>query len=192
MMHRDHSSCTVRPATIDDLVAIVAVAQACFSQDYRTRELAEAWHRGGLSALPKTQYFVAERDGQVVGYASWTFIGGFQAGVVELEQLGVHGNHQRQGIGTALIQQSLLLVQAWLRREVGRELHAIKVDTATSNDAQRLYRTTLGVEVEATLKDFLYGSDEVIMLKRFDTKTAAQKNGETKELQNKRTEERKN
>lgn len=140
---------------------------ACFPQDYRTRELAEAWHRGGLSAYPKTQYFVAERDGRVVGYASWTFIGGFQAGVVELEQLGVHAEHQSQGIGTALIQQSLLLVQSWLQQNAGRKLHAVKVDTATDNDAQRLYRNVLGAEVEATLKDFLYGNDEVIMLKRF-------------------------
>lgn len=157
----------IRPATLDDLPAIVGVAQACFPQDYGTQALAEAWHRGGLQAYPKTRYFVAESDGRVVGYASWTFIGGFQSGVMELEQLGVHPDVQRQGIGTALIQQSLPLVRAWLRREVGRELHAIKVDTATDNDAQRLYRKTLGVEVEATLKDFLYGNDEVIMLRRF-------------------------
>jgi len=161
------SKIIVRPATMDDLPAIVSVAMACFPQDNRTRELTEAWHRGGLSAFPKVQYFVAERDGHIVGYASWSFIGGFHAGVVELEQLGVHDDHQGQGIGTALIQQSLPLVQAWLQQNVGRTLHAIKVDTATSNEAQRLYRKTLGAEVEAVLKDYLHGDDEVIMLKRF-------------------------
>lgn len=157
----------VRPATLDDLAAMVAVAMACFPQDNQTRELTEAWHHGGLSAFPKTQYFVAEREGAIVGYASWSFIGGFQAGVVELEQLGVRADHQGQGIGTALIQKSLVQVQAWLKQNVGRTLHAIKVDTATSNEAQRLYRKALGVEVEATLKDFLFGNDEVIMMRRF-------------------------
>ncbi len=160
-------SFAVRPATLDDLPAIVVVAMACFPQDYGEKKWAEVWHRGGLSAYPKTQYFVVERDGKVVGYASWSFIGGFQAGVVELEQLGVHDDHQGQGIGTALIQQSLPLVQAWLLENVGRKLHAIKVDTETSNEAQRLYRKVLGAEVEATLKDFLFGNDEVIMIRRF-------------------------
>lgn len=158
---------TIRPASSDDLFAIVTVAMACFPQDNRTRTLTEDWHRGGLSAFPKTQYFVAEREGAIVGYASWCFIGGFHAGVVELEQLGVHADHQGQGVGTAIIQQSLAHVQSWLQQHVGRSLHAIKVDTATSNEAQRLYRKVLGAEVEATLKNFLFGNDEVIMIKRF-------------------------
>lgn len=162
---------TVRSATRQDLASIVTVATACFPQDNRTHELTEAWHRGGLSAFPKTQYFVAERDGQVVGYVSWAFVGGFQAGVVELEQLGVGVEHQGQGIGTALVQQSLSAVQSWLQQNVGRKLHAVKVDTATSNEAQRLYRKVLGAEVEATLKDFLFGNNEVIMIKRFDHET---------------------
>lgn len=161
-------SVPVRPAAPSDLTSIVKVAMACFPQDNRTRELTEAWHRGGLAAYPKTQYFVVERDGHIMGYASWSFIGGFQAGVVELEQLGVHADHQGKGIGTALIEQSLAHVQAWLQQNIGRKLHAIKVDTETNNAAQRLYRKVLGAEVEATLKDFLFGNDEVIMLKRFD------------------------
>ena len=161
------SLCNVRPATMDDLGGIIVVAMACFPQDYGERKWAETWHRGGVSAFPKTQYFVAEADGQVAGYISWSFIGGFQSGVIELEQLGVLLERRGKGIGTALVTESLSLTQAWLQKEVGRKLHAIKVDTATSNDAQQLYRKTLGVEVEATLKDFLHGNDEVIMIKRF-------------------------
>lgn len=161
------SSCNVRSATIDDLDSIVATAMACFPQDYGTPKLAEAWHRGAMSANPKTQYFVAETDGNITGYISWSFIGGFQSGVIELEQLGVRPENRGKGVGTALVTQSLPIIQAWLQKAVGRKLHAIKVDTATSNDAQQLYRKILGAEVEATLKDFLYGNDEVIMIKRF-------------------------
>lgn len=158
---------TIRSATVNNVPAVVQVAMLCFPQDYGTPKLAEAWHRGGVSAFPKTQYFVAEVDSQIAGYISWSFIGGFQSGVIELEQLGVSPEHRGKGIGTALITQSLPIIQAWLQQEVGQKLHAIKVDTATGNDAQQLYRKTLGVEVEATLKDFLHGNDEVIMIKRF-------------------------
>ncbi|MDD5110764.1 MAG: GNAT family N-acetyltransferase [Patescibacteria group bacterium] len=161
---------TIRAVSSRDLSAIVQVAMACFPQDYGERKWAEAWHRGALSANPKTQYFVAETDGNIAGYISWSFIGGFQAGVIELEQLGVSPDFQGQGIGTKLINESLPQVQAWLKKNIGRELHAVKVDTATSNEAQRLYRKTLGAEVEATLKDFLYGNDEVIMIRRFNQK----------------------
>lgn len=157
----------VHSATLDDLSAIIDVAMACFPQDYRTRELAEAWHRAGLAAHPKMQYFVAVKDTSIVGYCSWTFIGGFQAGVVELEQIGVLPEARGQGVASSLITQSLAAVRAWLQERVGRDLHAIKVDTAMDNEAQQVYRKVLGAEVEATLKDFLYGNDEVIMLRRF-------------------------
>ncbi|MDO8559561.1 MAG: GNAT family N-acetyltransferase [bacterium] len=158
---------TVRPATPNDLPGIVAVAQVCFPQDNGTAALTEAWHRGGMTAYPKTQYFVALRDGRIIGYSSWSFIGGFQAGVVELEQLGVHPDHRNQGVATAMMEQGFAAVQTFVREQVGRELHAIKVDTASDNVAQRAYRKVLGAEVEATLKDFLFGNAEVIMIKRF-------------------------
>lgn len=157
----------VRPATLADLPAIVEVAIACFPDDNRTRELAESWHRAGLQASPKTQYFLAVTGERIVSYISWTFIGGFQAGVVELEQIGVLPEARGQGVASTLITQSLAAVRVWLKEHVGRDLHAVKVDTATTNIAQRVYRKVLGAEVEATLKDFLFGNDEVIMLRRF-------------------------
>ncbi len=160
-------SVLVRPATLSDLASIVKVAMACFPQDNGTAALAEAWHRGGMAAFPKVQYFVAERDGQIVGYASWSFIGGFQAGVVELEQVGVLPEARGLGVASTLITESLTAVRSWLKEHVGRDLHAVKVDTSAENIAQRVYRKVLGAEVEAVLKNFLFGNDEVIMIKRF-------------------------
>lgn len=63
--------------------------------------------RSVLSTLPNhVRTFVAERDGKVVGAATLLierkFIhGGGQVG--HIEDVAVHRNHQRQGIGTALI-----------------------------------------------------------------------------------------
>ncbi|MBI3114821.1 MAG: GNAT family N-acetyltransferase [Candidatus Harrisonbacteria bacterium] len=161
------SPCEIRLATPDDLPGVAALAQVCFPQDNGTAELTELWHRSGMAAYPKTQYFVAVREGCIIGYCSWSFIGGFHSGVIELEQLGVHPDHRNQGVATVMMKEGLTAVRAFLREKTGRELHAIKVDTATDNTAQAMYRRVLGTEVEATLKDFLFGNDEVIMLKRF-------------------------
>lgn len=153
---------------MNDLTGIAAVALICFPDDYGSLELATAWHRAGLAADPKTQYFVASQPpGEIRGFASWSFVGGFKSGVVELEQLGVHPNVRGRGIGTRLITETLPVVRAFLQERIGRDFHLIKVDTGANNRAQDLYRQTLGAQVEATFKDFLYGQDEVVMFKRF-------------------------
>ena len=160
--------CTIRPATVDDLEAITSIALACFPHDYGARELAAEWHRAGLNAFPKTQYFVAvAHEGAVLGFVSWSCIGGFQSGVLEVEQLGVDPTAQGQGVGTKLLTATLERMRGFVRERAGRDLHIVKVDTGGNNAAQHLYQRTLGAEVEATLKDFHYGEDEVIMLKRY-------------------------
>ena len=159
----------VHRASLDALADIVKIALACFPKDYGRDDLAEVWHASGLSAYPKTQYFVTVAPGGlIVGFASWSFIGGWQSGVVELEQLGVHPDWQGQGIGSTLINASLKEVKEFLKKTAKRDIRLIKVDTATSNRAQELYRKTLGAEVETVFKNFLYGEDEAIMFKRFD------------------------
>jgi ribosomal protein S18 acetylase RimI-like enzyme len=131
--------------------------------------LAEDWHKAGLAAYPKTLYFVAvnEQD-SIGGYISWSFIGGWQSGVIELEQIGVEPDSRGQGVGKILITQSLGEVRKFLRATAGRDVRIIKVDTAATNQAQELYRKTLGAEIEFTIKNYLHNEDEVIMLKRFD------------------------
>ena len=67
-------------------------------------------------------------------------------------------------MGTAIIQGSLPLVSAQLASR-GATLKHVLVTTRSDNHAQRLYRKTLGAEVEAELKN-LYSSDEVILIAR--------------------------
>lgn len=124
-----------------------------------------SWIECNFRAYPRMQYFVAEAAGRIVGYIHWTQKSGFRSEVVlELEQLAVDPTCQGQGVGRQLIVRSLPQVRAQLR-ERGASLKHVMVTTRTDNHAQELYRRTLGVEVEAILRD-VYSGDEVLMIAR--------------------------
>lgn len=104
---------TVRPATTDDVPAIREVADAAWWDTY-PGVLDTEQIREGLATLYDADFLervlderddllflVAERDSQVVGFASaqQTF-----ADEVELYTLFVHPDHQRDGVGTALLE----------------------------------------------------------------------------------------
>jgi ribosomal protein S18 acetylase RimI-like enzyme len=111
------------------------------------------------------QFFVAEHEGLLVGYIHWTQKSGFRLAVIlELEQMAVHPDFQRCGIGERLIAESLVLVRAQLA-DRGAVLKHVIVTTRSDNHSQRLYRKTLGVEIEAVIRD-LYSADEVFMVRR--------------------------
>ncbi len=109
--------------------------------------------------------FVCEVQGAVCGYIVWTQKSGFRKeAVVELEQVAVASDHQNQGIGRLLIQQSLVLLKNQLNDRAA-SLKSILVSTRSDNHAQSLYKKALGAEVEATLSG-LYSADEVFMVAR--------------------------
>ncbi|MGS2743277.1 GNAT family N-acetyltransferase [Halomonas sp. LS-001] len=125
------------------------------------------WLECSLNAYPRTFCFVAEQEGVLLGYIIWSHKSGFRPEVVlelEQEQLAVLPDHHGQGIGQTLIQASLPLVKEPLADQ-GSVLKHIVVTTRADNHAQKLYRKTLGAEVEATLSN-LYSSDEVFMVAR--------------------------
>jgi len=140
---------------------VAAVHRAAFTRQQMSRE----WIQANSKAYPRMQYYVAEDEGAILGYIHWTQKSGFRQDVVlELEQIAVHPDFQRTGIGERLITQSLLLVRSQLARR-GATLKHLLVTTRADNQAQRLYRKTLGVEVEAQIRD-LFPADEVLMLCR--------------------------
>ena len=123
------------------------------------------WVKSNARAFPRMRYYVADFAGSLCGFVLWTEKSGFRQDVVlELEQIAVTPRHQKQGIGEALIVRSLPDVAAQLA-DRGAALKAVFVSTRTDNSAQRLYRKTLGAEVEATVPS-LYSADEVIMVAR--------------------------
>lgn len=109
--------------------------------------------------------FVTEDYNGIIGYIIWTQKSGFRPeAVLEIEQLAVSPDHQAKGTGRSLILNSLPLVKAKLA-ENNSLLKHILVTTRADNFAQKLYKSTLGAEVEATISN-LYSADEVLMITR--------------------------
>jgi ribosomal-protein-alanine N-acetyltransferase len=115
----------VREARPADLDAVVAADHAAFEPDW--------WYgRGAFDRMLRrpARFVVAEREGELVGYAFGDALG-LQAHIV---RLAVHPAHQKQGIGAQLLAD---LVSYWRAQGV----NAITVNTQTYNEASlRLYR----------------------------------------------------
>ena len=151
----------IREMVEEDISSVANVHR----QAFRRQRDSEEWITCNFRAAPRMQYYVAVHDSTIVGYVHWTQKSGFrQEAVLELEQIAVSPEVQGRGIGHRLIEESLPLIRERLD-ERGARLKAIIVTTRADNYAQRLYRDTLGAEVEYTIKD-LYSADEVIMIAR--------------------------
>ena len=152
----------------EDLDGVAEVHRKAFTRQTMSTE----WIECNFRAFPRMLYYVAEEDSAILGFIHWTQRSGFRPQVVlELEQLAVDPERHGQGIGTALIRQSLDQVKEHLRTRDAIVKHIV-VTTRIDNAAQRLYRKTLGVEVEATIRD-LYSADEVFMVARNIEETGA-------------------
>lgn len=115
----------VREARPADLDAVAAADHAAFEPDW--------WYgRGTFDRMLRSpaRFVVAERGGELVGYAFGDALG-LRAHIV---RLAVHPAHQKQGIGAQLLAD---LVSHWRAQGV----NAITVNTQTYNEASlRLYR----------------------------------------------------
>jgi ribosomal protein S18 acetylase RimI-like enzyme len=155
------STLVVRAGTETDIPAMAGVHAAAFPRQLDST----SWIECNFRAYPRIAYFVAERDGAVIGFIEWIQKSGFRKEVVlELEQLAVQPRFQGQGIGTALITESIAQMDRMLKKRNAR-IKNILVTTRTDNPAQALYRRVLQAEPQAVIKD-LYSADEVILLVR--------------------------
>jgi ribosomal protein S18 acetylase RimI-like enzyme len=151
----------VREMKSTDVPAAADVHRESFVRQSRSQQ----WIEANLNARPKTLAFVAELEGQIAAYIFWTQKSGFRPEVVlELEQIATRPGFRGRGLGRELIEQSLPMVRSLLAKESASLKHVI-VTTRADNQAQELYRRTLGVEIEAVIKN-LYSADEVFMVAR--------------------------
>ena len=153
----------VRSMSAEDIAGVATIHADAFPRQTLSRE----WVDSNLRSFPKVMAFVAGAGAGdcVTGYIFWAQRSGFRPEVVlELEQIAVHSDLRRRGIAQVLIRDSLSLVRAQLSRQ-GATLKHIIVSTRADNSAQALYRTALGAEVEATIRN-LYSADEVVMVSR--------------------------
>lgn len=143
----------------------LAAAADIHQQAFPLQQYSAAWLKCSLEASPRHMIFVAEHEHQVIGYINWVQKKGFRRqALLELEQLAVLPYKQNQGIGTQLIKKSLELVQAQLANQ-GSLINQITLTTSSNHKAQKLYRETLGAEVESILLE-PYATEEVVMVAR--------------------------
>lgn len=152
-------------AKVKDLNEISKIASENFS-GLKENKKSKKWVKCNFLAFPRLQYFVANNNKKVLGYILWIEKGGFrEESVWELEQIAIGKDFQGQGIGTQLIEKSLLEIKKYLNKR-GDKLKAIEVTTGTENKAQNLYKKTLGAKGECVIKN-LFRGDEVMMIARF-------------------------
>jgi len=148
-----------------DIKTIAKIASENFS-GLKEIKKAQKWVRCNFLAFPRTQYFIAIDKNKASGYILWIEKGGFRKeSVFELEQIAVSSDSQGKGVGTQLIEKSLLELKKYLQKR-GAVLKAIEVTTGTENRAQNLYKKTLSAKAECVVKN-LFRGDEVIMIARF-------------------------
>lgn len=152
---------TVRSMCEEDIPQVATI----HSQGFPRHLLPKDWILCNFRAYPRMLYFVAEQHAEIRGYIQWAQRGGFRKQVIlELEHLAVSPEHRKRGIGGQLIRESLQQVRLHLA-ERDAEIKHVLVSTRADNEAQKLYRGTLGAEVEFTIPD-LYSADEVYMIAR--------------------------
>lgn len=154
----------IKKATEENLKEIAGIGSENFSGLEDIND-SKQWIKCSFSAYPRVQYFVAKSGDKVSGYIEWIEKGGFRKeSVWELEQIAVGKAYQGQGIGTQLIEKSLIEIKEYLKKR-GSKLKAIEVTTGRDNRAQDLYKKTLGAEAECVVRN-LFRGDEVIMIAR--------------------------
>ena len=152
---------TIRVMVESDLEKVAKAHELAFSRQTLSKE----WLTCALNAFPRNLCYLIEEENYVLGYIIWGQKSGFRAEVVlELEQISVLPACQGQGIGQALIIESLALVREHLAAREARLKH-ILVSTRADNHAQSLYKKVLGADVEATISN-LFSADEVYMVAR--------------------------
>lgn len=155
------STPTVRKMYEQDLECAAKVHQEAFPRQRSSYQ----WLECNLNAAPRMLSYVVLINHRCVGYIIWSQKSGFRPEVIlELEQIAVASNYRGQGIGRQLIVASLPDVKTQLSHQ-GAVLKHIVVTTRSDNHAQRLYKETLGAEVEAVISN-LYSADEVFMVAR--------------------------
>ncbi|HEX7717389.1 MAG TPA: GNAT family N-acetyltransferase [Marmoricola sp.] len=140
----------IRPARAGDVDAVVALEAACQGPDAWSAWLV----RDGIEgALPTVHYLVAERDGQVVGYAVASYAGD----IAELQRIGVVAGARRSGVATALLDE---VVAEGPGTGVNRLLLEVREDNA---GALAFYAARGFVEIDRRARYYRDGAAAVVM-----------------------------
>ena len=134
----------IRPATLDDLPALVALEELLFGAD--------AWSEMQVRAEltgPGREVLVAEDDG-LVGYVITMTLGE----VADLQRIGVHPAHRRCGLATRLLDTALATSEA----------ERTLLEVADDNEAALAFYTRRGfVEIARRPRYYRNGAAAIVM-----------------------------
>jgi ribosomal protein S18 acetylase RimI-like enzyme len=148
----------IREATKSNLEHISNVYSACFPRE-RNHDM---WINCCFNSFPKSVYYVCESHECIQGYILWSVRNGFRSNtIIELEQLGVHPVHAKQGIGRKLIVESFKLFKSHIAG-LGLDVGAVMVTTSEGNYAEELYMSTLGVTRNGRIEEYGSGNELVL------------------------------
>ncbi len=140
------------PIEYDHIKDIATLEKVCFSTPWSAKTIADAYKTG-------TKFFVAEKDGKVLGYV------GISAIIDEgyITNIAVFPKYRKMGVGTALLEYLFNFARE-------KELSFISLEVRESNsNAISLYKK-FGFTKEGKRKNFysLPTEDALILTKRFD------------------------
>lgn len=149
----------VRRASGNDAEAIARIHAGAFP---RQRDSAH-WVAATLAASPRIFVYIIENDADILGYVFWAQKSGIRdSAVIELDQIAIREDRQGRGLASALIRQSLALLESALAANT-QSIQSIWISTRSDNPAKDLYTRVLGARVIAEI-DGLYSAPEVFML----------------------------
>ncbi|GAA1765963.1 ribosomal protein S18-alanine N-acetyltransferase [Kocuria aegyptia] len=147
-MSPDPGSWTLRPMVPADVPAVHALERRLFPVDAWPLEMFTA-----ELAQPVCWYWVAEQDGEIIGYAGLMCL----RPVGDVQTIAVVPEHEGRGIGSALLRT--LHAQA---RELGATEVLLEV-RADNPRAQRLYRRFGYEQIHTRPRYYRDGADALIM-----------------------------
>lgn len=138
--------------TLEDLDRVLEIDRQSFSIPWTARS-----YRFELERNPTSQLFVAEREGEVVGYIGlWELV---EEG--HISTLAVHPAHRRQGIASRLIETGL-------RALAEREIEMASLEVRESNQAAQELYARFGFEVVGRRRAYYRDNREDALIMTLD------------------------
>lgn len=108
---------TVRRAEEKDLRFVALLNGRAFAGNRAMARAATQWVHCWWAAFPMYQYFIAEYNGEPVGYIGWQVHGGFlrEQMVLELEQIATVPEYQNRGIASQLCEKTIPFIVEWAK-----------------------------------------------------------------------------
>lgn len=150
----DGEEMSIRPAKRADLLAVVRIENASFSQ---------SWPYDAFEQfLGEPGFLVAETDGEIAGYVVADVTQQIGRTLGHVKDVAVHPDHRRSGIASALLSRSLGVLTA-------RGAETVKLEVRRSNDgAKRLYREFGFDPLRRVPNYYGDGEDAIVMIRKLE------------------------